>query len=89
MKTLLLCNAIQAASFRRESGLSAREAVWVQSPHVVEGIRLGEGDLILEWPGWRDATYGSQQIVDAIKTVIARGGNAGPEWVSSTVLTAT
>lgn len=89
MKIILLCNAIEAAQFRRNANLSPREAIQVTTPHVLEGVRFREDDLILEWPDWRDCTYGSQQIVDALKRAIARGDNAGPDWVSSKTLTAT
>lgn len=89
VKTILLCNEHQARTFRENSGLSTREAVRPSSSLTLEGVRFTEADLILEWPGWRDRTPGAQDIVDSIKRCIARGDNAGPEWVSSTVLTAT
>jgi len=89
MKTILLCSTAQAAQFRRNSGLLPREAVCPSSPEVLEGVRFEEADLILEWPDWRDNHEDAQEIVDALKRCIARGDNAGPEWVSSKVLTVT
>lgn len=86
VKTILLCNEHQARTFRENAGLSPREAVAISSPRTLEGARFHEDDLILEWPGWRDRTPGSQEIVDELKRCIARGDNAGPEWVSSKVL---
>jgi hypothetical protein len=89
VKTILLCNEHQAKTFRAQSGLSAREAILVTRPQVLEGVRFTEGDLILEWPGWRDGFAGAQEIVDVLKRCIARGNNAGPQWVSNRVLNAT
>jgi len=89
MKTILLCNLAQADRFISDSGLSSREVIRPAYSTTLMGARFTEADLILEWPGWREAYPGAQEIVDALKIAIARGNNAGPEWVSSDVLTVT
>ena len=89
MKTILLCNLEQSETFRENAGLPANRAVRPTSGETLRGVRFSENDLILEWPGWRDTAPRAQEIVDSIKVAIARSGNAGPEWVSSDVLTVT
>lgn len=90
MKTILLApTAEEATAFRFNAGLSPRECVFVTSGATLLGAKFAEEDLILEWPRFRELHPKADEIVKALKVAIARGGNAGPEWVSNPIVTIT
>lgn len=90
MKTILLApTKFEADIFRENAGLSTAQCVAISHPEVLQGVKFSEDDIIFEWPDFREKHSMATEIIDALKRCIVLGDNAGPEWVSSTVLKAT
>lgn len=85
MRVLLLCRTTsEAGAYARAAGLSKSDCMLVspRTTRALEGLRLYEEDLIVEFPGFRQEP-GAGEVIRILKMMIQRSKNAGPEWVES------
>jgi hypothetical protein len=78
MVILLAGTTREAASYARAASLRMGEFVYAATPQQLDGIHLGDGDLIAEFHSFRHHPM-REQIEDALLRKVA-GGKTKPKW---------
>lgn len=79
MKVVILAGTTaEATGYIEGAGLSVQDVVAPRSANAVHGLQLDEGDLIVQFPSWRDVPEGRRAEIRAA----LRAGfiGVGPVW---------
>lgn len=82
VRTFLLCSTLnEARDYARAADLTPRDSFLVspRSLQALDGVRVTEDDLIIEFPGFRDHPD-AWRIIEMIKRSAAKSPGAGPDW---------
>ena len=84
MKTVLLVrNKDEGEHYAREAGLQpyARTTIIVTPLMAasIDGLKFDEGDLVCEFPGFREHPR-SHQVINRLTASMRKSNNAGPVW---------
>jgi len=82
MKVVLLCaTQDEARDHAREAGLKpfSRDIIAPGSAASIDGLRLTEADLVIEFEGFRQRSD-ADLIVRSLQRSIRKAGDAGPIW---------
>lgn len=75
---LLAGTVAEAVQYAKDAGLARKNTITAGSPQVLEGLRLADEDLIVQFPTFM-ARRDSSDIIDVLLQGITLGGTK-PRW---------